>query len=103
MRTGNPALNRNTFTGFAPTTDRMTVQGTVVKTLILLLLVMASATWIWSRFFSGVSGVIEPLQLERNMAAIYPWMMGGMIGGLVVAIVTIFKKPWAGATAPLYA
>jgi uncharacterized YccA/Bax inhibitor family protein len=29
--------------------------------------------------------------------------MGGAIGGLVMAIVTVFKKSWAGVTAPIYA
>lgn len=103
MRTGNPALTSNTFTSVASAADRMTLQGTVVKTLILLALVLVSATWIWSRFYSGVGGAMEPLQLERNLADIYPWMMGGVIGGLVMALVTIFKKSWAGITAPLYA
>ncbi len=32
-----------------------------------------------------------------------PWMLGGIIGGLVVALVTIFKKEWSPFTAPLYA
>jgi uncharacterized YccA/Bax inhibitor family protein len=104
MRSGNPALNDKVFTtGFAPAAERMTLQGTVVKALLLLLLVMLSAAWIWSRFYSGVSGAIEPSQLERNLADIYPWMIGGMIGGLIAALVTIFKKSWAGITAPLYA
>src|SRR5688572_33119153 len=76
MRTGNPALNDKVFTtGFAPAADRMSVQGTVVKALLLLLLVLLSAAWIWGRFYSGVSGVIEPIQLERNLADIYPWMI----------------------------
>ena len=104
MRTGNPALNDKVFTtGFASAADRMTLPGTVVKTLVLLLLVLVSATWIWSRFYSGVSGAIEPAQLERNLTAVYPWMIGGMIGGLIAALVTIFKKDWAGLTAPIYA
>ncbi len=30
-------------------------------------------------------------------------MWGGAIGGLVLALVTIFKKTWAPVTAPLYA
>jgi uncharacterized YccA/Bax inhibitor family protein len=69
----------------------------------MLLLVLASAAWIWSRFYEGVGGAIEPAQLERNLTAIYPWILGGSIGGLIVAIVTIFKKSWAGVTAPIYA
>ena len=30
-------------------------------------------------------------------------MLGGAIGGLVLALVTVFKKTWAPITAPLYA
>jgi uncharacterized YccA/Bax inhibitor family protein len=31
------------------------------------------------------------------------WVLGGAIGGFIVALVTVFKKQWAGVTAPLYA
>jgi uncharacterized YccA/Bax inhibitor family protein len=74
----------------------MTIQGTVNKTGLLLLLVLLSATWIWSRFF----GALEPSQ---SLPMIAPWMFGGAIGGFVVALVTIFKKSWAGVTGPIYA
>ena len=103
MRTGNPTLNSGTFTGLAPTAETMTIQGTVNKTLLLLLLALTSAVWIWMRFFEGVGGVIEPSQLQGNVAAIYPWVIGGSLGGLVVAFVTVFKKSWAGVTGPIYA
>jgi len=96
MRTSNPALNSKTFTSLAPSTDAMTIQGTVNKTGLLLLLVLLSATWIWSRFF----GALEPSQ---SLPMIAPWMFGGAIGGFVVALVTIFKKSWAGVTGPIYA
>jgi uncharacterized YccA/Bax inhibitor family protein len=32
-----------------------------------------------------------------------PWFWGGLIGGLVFSLVTIFKKEWAPVTAPIYA
>lgn len=32
-----------------------------------------------------------------------PFVWGGLIGGLVVALVTVFKKEWSPVTAPLYA
>jgi uncharacterized YccA/Bax inhibitor family protein len=35
--------------------------------------------------------------------AAMPWMLGGLIGGFVVALITIFKQQWASITAPLYA
>ncbi|HEX9924019.1 MAG TPA: Bax inhibitor-1/YccA family protein [Anaerolineae bacterium] len=96
MRTSNPALNSKIFASLAPSSDAMTIQGTVNKTGLLLLLVLLSATWIWSRFF----GALEPSQ---SLPGIAPWMFGGAIGGFVVALVTIFKKSWAGVTGPIYA
>jgi uncharacterized YccA/Bax inhibitor family protein len=96
MRTSNPALNPKAFIGLAPTTETMTIQGAVNKTLILLLLVCVSAAWIWSRYFNAP----EPSQA---LADISLWMFGGLFGGLVMALVTIFKKSWAGITAPIYA
>lgn len=103
MRTGNPTLTASTFTGLAQTGEAMTIQGTVNKTFLLLILVMLSAAWIWSRFYEGVGGAIEPAQFQRNLAAIYPWMIGGSLGGFVIALVTVFKKTWAGVTSPIYA
>jgi len=94
MRTANPALNSKTFTGLRVTdeSNTMTLQGTVHKTGFLLLLVMMGAWWTWRMFFAS-----------QNPAVVYPWIMGGAIAGLVVAMVTIFKKDWAGVTAPAYA
>lgn len=96
MRTSNPALNAKTFTNLALTSETMSIQGTAVKTMALLLLALVSATWVWSRYY----GALEPSQAA---AAVATWMIGGAIGGLVMALVTIFKKSWAGVTAPLYA
>lgn len=96
MRTSNPALNSKVFTGLAPSAETMSIQGTVNKTLLLLILVCISAAWIWMRFYSAP----EP---SLAVASISPWMLGGAIGGFVMALVTIFKKSWAGVTAPIYA
>lgn len=94
MRTSNPALNDKTFTGYGRTVagiDRMTIQGTVNKSVFLLLLVLATASWTWRMFFSGQSGALPA------------WIIGGALGGLVVALVTVFRKQWSMVTAPLYA
>lgn len=95
-RTANPALNSKTFTRFEGTAvgDRvMTINGTVNKTGIMLFLLVVSATWTWNMFFEsgGDAGVVTP------------WIIGGALGGFVVAMVTVFKKEWAAITAPLYA
>ena len=93
MRTANPALNDKTFQNISTATaaDAMTINGTVNKTGIMLLLLIASAAYTWSQFIEG------------NVDSLSMWMIVGIIGGLVVAFVTVFKKTWAPVTAPLYA
>jgi uncharacterized YccA/Bax inhibitor family protein len=91
MRTSNPALNEKAFKGQVAVGDAMTLQGTINKTGLLLLCVVASAAWTWG------------LSHSNTPEAVYPWMIGGIIGGLVVALVTIFKKTWSPFTAPMYA
>src|SRR5271165_6490300 len=91
MRTSNPALNEKAFKGLAAAGDAMTLQGTVNKTGLLLLCVVATAAWTWGLAHSNTPG------------AVYPWMIGGFIGGFVVALVTIFKQNWSPFTAPIYA
>jgi uncharacterized YccA/Bax inhibitor family protein len=91
FRTSNPALNEDAFRTRAAFGEAMTVQGTVNKTGLLLLCVVATAAWTWG------------LAHSETPEAVYPWMIGGVIGGLVMAMVTIFKKEWAAVTAPVYA
>jgi uncharacterized YccA/Bax inhibitor family protein len=95
MRTANPALNSKTFKGLESSVDSnnvMTIQGTVNRTGLLLILTLISATWVWNMFFES-----------GNPAAVTPWTMIGAIGGFVVALVTIFKKEWSAVTSPVYA
>ena len=99
-RSGNPALNAATFSSSAPDASfaasapaaTMTLQGTVNRTGILLALVFVSASYTWSMFFSS-----------GNPAMVMPWAIGGAVVGLLLALVTMFKKQWSGITAPLYA
>jgi len=95
MRTANPALNSKTFAGFgriSDTAQAMTIQGTVNKTALLTLLVLIASTWTWRLYYA-----------VGNPAAVLPWVLGGAFGGLIVALITIFKKQWASFTAPIYA
>jgi len=99
-RTGNPALNKNTFTGFAYREEAsvMTIQGTVNKIAIMLLLVLGGAFYTWRMAFEAMQ--TDPVTASGT---ILPWMIGGGIGGFVVAMITIFKRSWAGITGPIYA
>jgi uncharacterized YccA/Bax inhibitor family protein len=92
FKTSNPALNENTFEGrVAVAGEAMTLQGTVNKTGVLLVCVVGTAAWTW-----GIAHSQTP-------QAALPWMIGGLIAGLVFALVTIFKKEWSPITAPIYA
>jgi uncharacterized YccA/Bax inhibitor family protein len=92
FKTSNPALNEKTFEGrVAVAGEAMTLQGTVNKTGVLLLCVVITSAWTW-----GIAHSQAP-------EAALPWMMGGLVGGLVFALATIFKKEWSPITAPVYA
>jgi uncharacterized YccA/Bax inhibitor family protein len=91
LRSTNPVLKERAFAGAIPTGETMTIQGTVNKTGLLLLFVVVTAAWTWGLAHS-----------ENPDAANY-WMIGGAIGGFVVALVTIFKKEWSPISAPIYA
>ena len=91
MRTSNPALNDKVFQGeHAALGEAMTLQGTVNKTGVLLICAVGTAAWTWNLFL-------------HSPASVLPMMWLGLIGGLIFAMVTIFKKTWAPVTAPIYA
>jgi len=101
MKTSNPALGARTFDGlprtqygggFTDLSARMTLNGTINKTGILLVCAMITAGYTWMQFMQS-----------RDMADVMPWLLTGMIGGFLCAMVTIFKKEWSPVTAPLYA
>jgi uncharacterized YccA/Bax inhibitor family protein len=72
--------------------ERMSINGTIGKTAILLILLMITAGWTWFKFFES-----------GNPAVVQPYMWGGIIGGLIMAVATSFKPTWAKVTAPIYA
>jgi uncharacterized YccA/Bax inhibitor family protein len=97
MRTANPTLNEETFRTFAKNgffdqaAGRMTIEGTINKTAILLLLTVLAAAFTWSQALTGDPGPTLALGL------------GGAIGAFIVAIVTSFRPSVSRFTAPLYA
>ena len=87
-RSGNPVMG-NKFDGDAqfrdmPISQKMTLEGTVNKTGILLLLCFATAAVSWN--------IPNPIL-----------MFTGMGVGLIAAIITIFRPTMASSTAPVYA
>jgi len=91
LRSNNPVLKESAFAGQIATGETMTMQGTANKTGLLLLLVVATAAYTWG------------LSHSESPEAAVPWMIGGAIGGFVLALVTVFKKQWSPFTAPVYA
>jgi uncharacterized YccA/Bax inhibitor family protein len=92
MRSANPILNTSMFSGFSGARgDSMTILGTVRKIFALLALVVLSSGFTWYLFAT------------QGMQVVTPLMLLGAIGGFIVALVTIFKKEWAGITSPIYA
>ncbi|NDQ57908.1 MAG: Bax inhibitor-1/YccA family protein [Acidipila sp.] len=89
----NPVLKESTFNDTrALTGDRgMTVEGTVNRTGVLLICVIATASWTWH------------LARSENPSAVMMPLMAGLIGGLILGMVTVFKQAWAPVTAPAYA
>ncbi|HET6230480.1 MAG TPA: Bax inhibitor-1/YccA family protein [Longimicrobiaceae bacterium] len=69
----------------------MTLNGTILRTGVLLAVTMASAGYVWWQYYAG--------QQDAVMGA----FLVGMIGALVCAIATTLRPRWAPWTAPLYA
>ncbi len=98
MRSGNPALKESTFldlgsgTVVSRASGAMTLNGTVNKTGLLLFLAVVTAAFAWNQ--------VE-VTAEGMTGGLYVW--GGLIGGFILAMVTVFKKEWSPVTAPMYA
>ena len=91
LESNNPVLKEKTFQEASQTAygEAMTLNGTITKMGFLLALVLAAAVFSWGKFASGFN--------------IMPFVWGGAIGGLVIALIISFKKEWAGYLAPAYA
>lgn len=86
FRSGNPALTKKTFEGLESDSSNatMTLDGTVNKTSLSLLILLFCAYYTYS---------------SQNTSFIFL----GFIGGFITALVTIFKKTLSPYTVPLYA
>lgn len=101
MHSSNPALSDKVFQNFESYGDTtvMTITGTVTKTLITLTLALLTAGWTWHTFEEAGGAALGP----QAVGVIMPYMLGGMVVGLIVALVTMFKQTWAPMTTPVYA
>jgi uncharacterized YccA/Bax inhibitor family protein len=89
LRTGNPTLTEDTFRGYVRVRGQavMTLDGTVHKTGISLLILMLAAVVGWNRM----------------LGPIVPVMWTGLAGGAILGLVTTFKRQWAPWRTPAYA
>ena len=93
MTTSNPAFQGTIYQDWAAADARgttMTIQGTAVKTMILLAIAAVTAGLSWQEMAGGG-------------AMMFPVMIGSAVLGMIFAFVTIFKPTWAATTAPIYA
>lgn len=90
-RSGNPTLNKKTFeeSGSYNGQETMTIGGTVNKSFMLLALLIGAAVVSWAMFYNGYD--------------MFPYIIGGAIGGLVLALIISFKPTAAPYLAPIYA
>lgn len=93
MQSSNPALKTSVLdrARAASGVEPMTLVGAISKTAILLVALMIAAAYTWWQL-----GVRAGLSLPGLM-------MLGVLGGFVVALVTIFAPRWSPYTAPVYA
>jgi uncharacterized YccA/Bax inhibitor family protein len=94
-RSGNPSLNDRVF-GSQPRPafgeERMTLQGTINKSFLLLVVLLAGAFWPWSQYLTtgDASVVTAPLMI-------------GAIGGFILALIISFKANLAPVLSIPYA
>lgn len=100
-KSSNPVFGKNIFNQSATGTADgvMTVNGTINKTGLMLLIVIFAATFTWRKFF----GAIDPSIPGAMPPGVIGWMIGGAIGGFITAIITTFSPRRAAMTAPIYA
>ena len=91
FKSGNPTLSEKAFknTLYIDQNNSMTVRGTLNKFGFMFLMLMGTAYYSWKEYAGG--GDVQSL------------IWGGAIGGLVIALVIMFKKEWSPYLAPLYA
>jgi uncharacterized YccA/Bax inhibitor family protein len=95
IKSGNPGLNDKTFSGLprpALADERMSLQGTVNKSFLMLLVLMGAALWPWSQYLA-----------TGNPAVVGLPVMVGAIGGLVLALIISFRPTTAPYLALPYA
>ena len=104
-KSSNPIFGRTNYKNSAfafGNTEVMTMNGTVNKTFAMLMIIIVAASLTWKAALPYTMGVDGGIML-KNPGLVTGLMIAGVIGGLITAIITIFKKEWSKITAPIYA
>ena len=94
MRSSNPAMTGRIFEKVGTIeagSSAMTINGTINKIGLMLLLVIGAAAYTWNMVMGADPGRAGTLA------------MVGAIGGFIMALVTIFRPKSSAITAPIYA
>lgn len=100
-KSSNPVFGKNIFSQSAISAEDgvMTVNGTINKTGIMLLIVILAASYTWGKFFVAN----DPSTPGAIPSGVMGWMIAGGIGGFITALITVFSPRRAAMTAPIYA
>jgi len=94
MQSSNPIFNGKSWESSAHASgNTMTVNGSITKTFLLLLVVIATGAWGWNQVSLGTAAVVNPQTLA----------MIGALGSFGVALFLMFKPTMAPILAPIYA
>ena len=94
MRSSNPVMTERIYEkagGVSAGASVMTINGTINKIGIMLLLVIAAAAYTWN------------IVMGAEPASAGTLAMVGAIGGFIMALVTVFRPQSSAITAPIYA
>ncbi|MDR1339053.1 MAG: Bax inhibitor-1/YccA family protein [Prevotellaceae bacterium] len=91
----NPAMRESVFKKVAldsSSTGTMTVKGSVIKTFMLIAMTIFAASFTWYTAFYA-----------NNPSAVTSWLWGGLISGIVLALIICFAPKTSPYLSPLYA
>lgn len=87
-KTTNPAFSKDVWKGYASTSNKMTVNGILLKSFFCILLVSSSTFFTWNAYNQGFN--------------IDLFMYGGLIATFVFSLLTAFIHRLAAVLVPLY-
>ncbi len=88
-KTSNPAFTSYFFNSDTPSSQKMSVTGIFIKSLLSILIIIIISVGIWKLYSDGVT--------------IKWYSIGGMLAAIIISIVISVRQHWAHILVPLYA